>query len=197
MTEAGGTTEERILDAAERLLRRHGLAKTTVVDVARALGMSHGNVYRHFPSKAALRDAVAARWLRRVSGPLRAIAEGDAPAAQRLEAWLVALAAEKRRKVLSDPEMFDTFHALAEAARAVVDAHVAGLQDQLARIVADGVAEGDFRVADPRAAARLVMEATLRFHHPAHVRAAAGEDPAPALRRTIALLLPGLRAGVV
>ena len=42
-------TPERILDAAEEVLRRFGPTKTTVVDVARALGVSHGSVYRHFP----------------------------------------------------------------------------------------------------------------------------------------------------
>ena len=37
-------TRERILEAAEEVLRRFGLAKTTVVDVARALGVSHGSI---------------------------------------------------------------------------------------------------------------------------------------------------------
>ena len=53
------------------MLRRFGLAKATVVDVARALDVSHGSVYRHFPSKASLREAVAKRWLDRASAPLR------------------------------------------------------------------------------------------------------------------------------
>ena len=69
-------TAERILDTAEEVLRRYGPAKATVIDVARALGVSHGSVYRHFPSKAALRDAVVERWLGRVSTPLGAIAMG-------------------------------------------------------------------------------------------------------------------------
>src|ERR1700753_2191056 len=64
---------DRILNAAEDLLRRHGPAKTTVVDVARALEMSHANVYRHFASKQALQDAVAEDWLKRVSAPLQTI----------------------------------------------------------------------------------------------------------------------------
>ena len=51
-------TFERILEAAEDVLRRQP-AKATVVDVARALEVSHGSVYRHFPSKAALRDGRA------------------------------------------------------------------------------------------------------------------------------------------
>jgi AcrR family transcriptional regulator len=42
------------------------------VDVAQALGVSHGVVYRHFPSKAALRDAVTERWLTRLVAPLEA-----------------------------------------------------------------------------------------------------------------------------
>ena len=50
-------TAEAILDTAEQVLRRYGPGKATVVDVARALNVSHGSVYRHFPNKAALRDA--------------------------------------------------------------------------------------------------------------------------------------------
>lgn len=48
-------TAERILETTEEVLRRYGPAKATVVDVARALGVSHGSVYRHFRTKAALR----------------------------------------------------------------------------------------------------------------------------------------------
>ena len=59
MNEAVVLTPERILEVTEDVLRRYGLAKATVVDVARALDVSHGSVYRHFPSKASLRDAVA------------------------------------------------------------------------------------------------------------------------------------------
>ena len=47
-------TRERILAAATALLRKHGPAKVTVLDVAARAGMSHPNVYRHFKSKSAL-----------------------------------------------------------------------------------------------------------------------------------------------
>jgi AcrR family transcriptional regulator len=66
----GALTADDILIAAEEALRRFGPDKATVVDVARALGVSHGSVYRHFASKAVLRDAVAHRWLARVEEPL-------------------------------------------------------------------------------------------------------------------------------
>ena len=69
----------RILEAAEDVFRRFGPQKTTVVDVARALGVSHGSVYRHFDSKVALRDAVVEGWLQRLSDPLQRIADSDLP----------------------------------------------------------------------------------------------------------------------
>ncbi len=72
---------EEILVAAEDVLRRYGPGKASVVDVSRALGVSHGSVYRHFDSKAALRDAVVERWLARGTGELTAIAFADDPAA--------------------------------------------------------------------------------------------------------------------
>ncbi len=62
-------TPDQILAAAEEVLRRFGPTKASVVDVARALGVSHGSVYRHFASKAALRAAGTERWLARISVP--------------------------------------------------------------------------------------------------------------------------------
>jgi AcrR family transcriptional regulator len=177
------------------LLRRHGPAKTNVVDVARRLGMSHANVYRHFASKAALQDAVAARWLHALTVPLAACAVRDAPAAARLREWARMLAAAKRQKVLGDPEMFATYHALAEAARGVVATHVAELLAQLERIIVDGMREGDFHVSNPAAAARAVQNALMRFHHPHFVRVMEADDAA--LETTLDMLVAGLKAGVV
>lgn len=187
-------TSERILDAAEEVLRRFGPAKATVVDVARALGVSHGSVYRHYASKAELRDAVAARWLARVSNPLEAIAAEAGPALPRLRRWFDALFAIKRRKVLDDPELFATYHAIALESREVVRAHVEHLVGQLTRIIADGAASGEIRVADPAATARAVFDATSRFHNPAH--AAEWRDPAidASFEGVWSLLLAGLKA---
>ena len=40
-------TRDRIVATAEDVVRRFGPEKATVVDVARALGVSHAAVYRH------------------------------------------------------------------------------------------------------------------------------------------------------
>lgn len=161
-------TPERILDAAEDVLRRYGLAKATVVDVARFLEVSHGTIYRHFPSKAALRDAVAERWLHRVSAPLAIIAEEKGSARERLHRWFGQLISLKRQKVLDDPELFATYSAIAQEAQGVVQAHVETLVRQLTQIIEDGVDRQEFKVADAHEAAKAVFSATIRFHHPVH-----------------------------
>jgi AcrR family transcriptional regulator len=172
---AGPLTAERVVEAAEDVLRRFGPAKATVVDVARALGVSHGSVYRHFPTKAALRDAVTEHWLTRISEPLAGIVSEDRPALERLRRWLELLIATKRRLALEEPELFATYVELAAGAREVVSAHVETLTDQLAAIVADGVDRGELAVAEPLTAARAIFDATSRFHNPAH--AAEWTDP--------------------
>jgi AcrR family transcriptional regulator len=161
-------TPERILVAAEEVLRRYGPAKANVVDVARALGVSHGSVYRHFPSKAALRDAVTERWLSEISEPLEAVATGKGTAPERLQRWLDLLVTSKHRKALDDPELFATYIELTADARAVVRAHVETLLGQLERIIAAGIADRAFETADPAGLARAVFDATSRFHNPAH-----------------------------
>jgi AcrR family transcriptional regulator len=141
-------TREDILRAAEDVLRRYGPAKANVVDVARALNVSHGSVYRHFPSKAALREAVAERFLDSMSAPLAGIDDA--------RLWFDTLIATKRQKALEDPELFATYVALAAESGDVIRNHVDHLVQQLATIV------GDERTA------RALFVATARFHDPAH-----------------------------
>jgi AcrR family transcriptional regulator len=187
-------TPERILEVTEDVLRRFGLAKATVVDVARALDVSHGSVYRHFPSKASLREAVAKRWLDRANAPLAEIAESSGPAPERLERWLRMMIAIKCKKVCDDPEMFATYLTLAQEACKVVKAHKDRLVDQITHMLDDGVKQGAFQVTDAKATARALFDATSRFHHPAHSDEWSDPDLAARTDAVLALLLKGLEA---
>ena len=194
MNEIVVLTPERILDVTEDVLRRFGLAKATVVDVARALDVSHGSVYRHFPSKASLREAVAKRWLDRVSAPLKKIAEGSGPAPARLDKWLRTLFAAKQKRVCDDPEMFATYLTLAREACKVVKGHKECLIDQVELILSDGVKQGVFQVTDAKTTALAVFDATIRFHHPAHSEEWSDPQLPGRIDAVLALLLRGLEA---
>jgi AcrR family transcriptional regulator len=179
MNEVVVLTPERILEVTEDVLRRYGLAKATVVDVARALDVSH---------------AVAKRWLDRLSAPLLKIAEASGPAPARLENWLRTMFSIKHKRLGDDPEMFATYLTLAREACKSVNCHKDCLVDQIARILSDGVEQGAFEVADVKVSARAIFDATSRFHHPAH--AEEWKEPgAPArIDALLALLLKGLEA---
>jgi len=194
MNEVMVLTPERILEVTEDVLRRYGLAKATVVDVARALDVSHGSVYRHFPSKASLRQAVAKRWLDRVNAPLQKIAEESGPAPARLERWLRTMFEIKHKKVSDDPEMFTTYLTLAQEACTVVKAHKDGLVEQIVHILSDGVEQGVFAVTDLKTSSRAIFDATSRFHHPAHAEEWSDAELAARIDAVLALLLKGLEA---
>ncbi|WP_405007131.1 TetR family transcriptional regulator [Kitasatospora purpeofusca] len=188
MSTDNALTAEQILSATEDVLRRFGPAKATVVDVARTLGVSHGSVYRFFPSKAALREAVTERWLAQAHDELRLITDETGPAAERLHRWLTTLFAAKRRKAFDDPQLFATYMTLVGENSHTVDTHIRTLIAQIADIVRDGVESTEFQAAstdptthaDPTShidsTARAVFEATAHFHDPAH--AASWSDPA-------------------
>src|SRR6201988_4022924 len=99
-------TRDRSASPAEDVLRRFGPAKATVVDVARALGVSHAAVYRHVATKAELRDLVVGRWVEATMPPLRDIAARPGPPPQRLRRLFDALIAIKRCRAADDPELF-------------------------------------------------------------------------------------------
>lgn len=163
-------TAEQILQAAEDVLRRYGPSKATVVDVARALGVSHGSVYRHFATKAALREAVTQRWLVRAHNGLAELAAENGPAPERLRRWLAALFAAKRRKAFDDPEMFATYQVIAGETSTVVPDHIDRMVDQIASILADGVARSELRALDAQRTARAIFDATNRFHDPVYAQ---------------------------
>ncbi|MFD8722265.1 TetR/AcrR family transcriptional regulator [Streptomyces sp. NPDC059629] len=189
-------TAERILEATEEVLRRHGPAKATVVDVARALGVSHGSVYRHFRTKAALREAVTKRWLDRTSAALSGIVAEDRDAEARLRAWLRALFEAKRRKAGADPELFATYMVLVDENGPAVTEHIADLTGQLTEIIRDGGGGGGGAPPPPpppAAAARTVFQATGRFHDPGYAREWERPEADEDFASLVELLVRGLR----
>ena len=76
----------------------------------------------------------------------------------------------------------------------MVKAHKDRLVDQIAQILADGVKQGVFQVADVKETARAIFDATSRFHNPAH--SDEWNDPQLATRidAVMALLLRDLEA---
>jgi AcrR family transcriptional regulator len=161
-------TRDRIVATAEDVLRRFGPEKAPVVDVARALGVSHAAVYRHVKTKAELRELVVQCWVDEMMPPLRALVARKGPAPKRLRQLFDTLISIKRRRAAADPELFTAYRSFSAEAQSVTAAHVDELVELGAAIIRSGVEEGTFRDVDPVAASQAVLFATSRFHHPAH-----------------------------
>ena len=100
-------TRARIVETAEALFRRLGFAKTAVADIAAELHMSPANVYRFFPSKIAIVQAMCQRCLSEVEERAWAIARSKAPASQRLERLVLEILAYHKENLLTEQRVND------------------------------------------------------------------------------------------
>jgi AcrR family transcriptional regulator len=87
-------TRERLLDGAVRAVARHGLAKLGMSDVSDSAGVSRATLYRYFPTREALLDALAQREAERFFEHVLAALEAAPPGETRLR---IALETATRR----------------------------------------------------------------------------------------------------
>jgi AcrR family transcriptional regulator len=163
-------TDARILQIAADHVRKHGLARTTVVSIAAEAGMSHANVYRYFPSKQALVDALTDHWLKPIEADLHEIADAPDPADDKLERIVSGVYRAYRNKAEVDPNLFKIFAEAMEQGRGTARRHRGRLQSEIQRVIDEGMAGGVFRQGDMRRAMALVFDGLHRFIHPVVVR---------------------------
>lgn len=184
----------RILATAERLFRDVGYRKTTVADIAAALRMSPGNVYRVFASKKALNEAVAARALGEIGDELEAlVARRDLPADERLRLFLAALHALTAGRLAAERRMHEMVEVAMAESWGVVSQYLRRVEALLERLIAEGMASGAFASRDPAVAARCVHAAMPMFCHPALIAQCVGETR-PTLEEMTAFVQRALEA---
>jgi AcrR family transcriptional regulator len=197
-TSAADSVEARILEIARAHVRKFGPARVTVVGVAQEAGMTHANVYRYFPSKAALLEEITASWLRPIEVRLREAADSADPAYDKLENMLMTIHRAYRQKLENDPAVFDLLIEALEEDRSSARRHRARVQSEIQRVVEEGVASGAFAMTDRRKAMSLIFDAAHRFIHPIALRLdkdVAGTALASRFETILAVTLRMLRTG--
>lgn len=120
---------ERILEVARQAFSRFG-ANTSLDDIAREAGVGPGTLYRHFPTREALLEAVYRTGMEKLAAAEQKFAE-ELPPVEALRAWLLLfvdyiaakqLIAPALQALLGDPKkVFETSYArIWEAIRALV-----------------------------------------------------------------------------
>lgn len=87
-----------ILDVAIAIMREEGVAALNLHEVGRRVGMRAQSLYKYFPSKSALYDALFREGIRRLRENDRQVWEGAPPTWERLHAWLTARLAFAREQ---------------------------------------------------------------------------------------------------
>jgi AcrR family transcriptional regulator len=159
-------TRARIVEAAEALFRRLGFAKTAVADIAAELGMSPANVYRFFPSKNAIVEAICGRCLSEVEEKAWVVARSKASAAERIERLVLEILSYHKENFVSEQRVNELVVAAIEASWDSIRAHKQTLQNVVELILRDGIATGEIDSVDPRETAELIMRSVLPFTHP-------------------------------
>lgn len=189
-----GETRGLILDQAEALIRHIGRKKTNVEDIAEKLGMSRANIYRFFPTRAAIDRGVYARHVDQSLSAALAISETHCPASTRL----LTLLEDLHKRVRDDATHAPNVHALSVASHLEdwpeARRYVQRLRDAIEKILRD-VQNPSEIVLDRNGAARAVVEAMTSFLNPVIVEQRLQNDQEidNALRLQIAFVLHALR----
>jgi AcrR family transcriptional regulator len=171
----------RLLEVAEAVFAANGASASTE-EVARAAGVGVGTVFRHFPTKEALLEAVLAGRLRRLAAEATSLADAYDPG-QTFFAFFTRVVEQSATKNAYVDALatagVDVAGAVAPAAQELHQA----LETLLTRAQQANAVRNDVRIPDLIA---LLVGATRAFEH---LRA----DP-DAQARTLAIMLDGIRA---
>lgn len=158
-------TRNEILTVAWDLFRELG-ARTTIADIAERLGMSSANVYRFFPSKQALSEAICANQLGALIEAVRAAGAGPGAAGRRLNAMLLALHRQMRDQMLNQSRVHEIVDVALHEKWPAIETFHESCATLVAGLVAEGQAAGEFGPGDPGLMGLQTLLACASIYHP-------------------------------
>jgi AcrR family transcriptional regulator len=159
-------TRARIMDTAEALFRRLGFGKTAVADIAADLKMSPANVYRFFPSKNAIIEAICQRCLGELEERAWTVARSRGSAAERIERLVLEILAYHKENHLTEQRVNDMVLAAIEFSWGAIRAHKEHVRMVFESVLREGIERGEFEPVDARETSRLLMVSLVQYCHP-------------------------------
>jgi AcrR family transcriptional regulator len=158
---------EQILTAAEEHFRHYGYKKTTVADLAKAIGFSTAYVYKFFGSKQAIGEAICSTCLAKISKELGDIAATKKPAGDRLRRMFRSLAQRGADLFFHDRKMHNLVAASTEERWNSATEHDAALAEIVRSMIVQGREAGEFERKTPlNETCRAIMLAMQPLRHP-------------------------------
>jgi AcrR family transcriptional regulator len=130
---------ERILEVAREAFSRSG-ANTSLDDIARETGVGPGTLYRHFPTREALLEAVYRSGMEKLAAAEQKFSE-ELPPVEALRAWLLLFVDYIAAKQLIAPAL----NALLGDPKKVFEESYARIWDAIRALVKRAIQSGDIR----------------------------------------------------
>lgn len=158
---------QQIIEAAEAHFSRYGYNKTTVSDLAKAIGFSKAYIYKFFDSKQAIGQAICAQTLERLLGHAQRAADGGTSATEKIRLFFKAIVTANTELFFDDRKLYEiAAHSVIERWPSCV-AYCAGLEQIMRTIILEGRASGEFERKTPLdETARAIMSVMEAFVNP-------------------------------
>jgi AcrR family transcriptional regulator len=158
---------EQIVEAAEAHFSRYGYNKTTVSDLAKAIGFSKAYVYKFFDSKHAIGQAICAKTLEGLLDQARDSVSSADTATEKMRRFFSSIVTTSAELFFDDQKLYEiATHSVVEKWPSCM-AYCAALEQIVREIVLEGRASGEFERKTPLdETARAIMKAMESFHNP-------------------------------
>ncbi|MGE4537907.1 MAG: TetR/AcrR family transcriptional regulator [Desulfovibrio sp.] len=160
------TTKLHIIETAESLFRQVGYAKTTVTDIAKALGMSQANIYRYFPSKASINEAICNRLVHNIESQCWESLVKDGSSTERLKRLILEYHKTVKNNIIHEKCLYDMVAVAMNEHWEVIQGHSNRIRDLLRIIIEQGISSGEFRKVDSVKMAEAVHNSLAVFVYP-------------------------------
>lgn len=185
---------EQIIQAADEHFRRYGYRKTSVGDLAKAIGVSSAYVYRFFESKQAIGEAVCAMVLGSIDQKLMALAANSSESvAQRLRDVCRAAMELSYELFFSEERLHEIVIEAVSSDWHSVKTHTQAIHAIMSGLVEEGRVSGEFERKTPIDEVVLaIYEAMTPFCHPLMLQLRSRENLDRGVVAVISLILRSL-----
>ena len=140
---------EQIVAAAEEHFRRYGFEKTTVSDLAKAIGFSKSYIYKFFDSKQAIGEAICAKTISAMVGTVEEAVAGATTPTEKFRRMFKVLVATGVTLFFNDRKLYDVAAHGAGEGWPPARAYAQWIRQRLMEIVREGRETGEFERKTP------------------------------------------------
>lgn len=161
------SVREQIVEAAKKRFSHFGYGKTTMAEVATDCSMSPGNLYRFFPGKLDIAEAIATEDYEKHLEALRKLAVAPTrDARERLHDLLFEELRRTYHKLERDPRAYEMARVIATERPQFANWMYEQERKILIALLDEAERRGEFHAEDKEFTAEMIQSATMKFRYP-------------------------------